>query len=146
MVGLSSNILQFIDFSCKLFDKIKKISESEASSTEDAEILEKITRNFQALCTKLTQSRKNVQGQSIAMQPAKDPLVEVAQGCEGAAAELLSTLQRLRAKDPNSRRSNIMAAFRTTWHERQVKDMQTRLEMYRSQLMIHLQVMQRYVF
>ncbi|KAH7338549.1 hypothetical protein BKA66DRAFT_62230 [Pyrenochaeta sp. MPI-SDFR-AT-0127] len=141
VVSLTSNILQFVDFSCKLFDSVKTISECEVGSAQDVRLLEDTTRQFQKLCTNLTESRKNVPSQSVAMQPPKDLLVELAQGCEAAAAEFLATLEKLKAKDPNSRRSNVKAAFKTTWRERQVKDMQTRLQTYKSQLMIHLQVM-----
>lgn len=86
VVGLSSNILQFVDFSCKLFNKVEKISESTTGSLEDIHALENLTTQFQNLCTDLTKSRKNVQGQSIAMQPAKDPLLKLARDCEAAAA------------------------------------------------------------
>lgn len=146
VVGLAGNICQFLDFSCRVLDNVNKISQSEVDRSKEAQELYHVTEKLQDLCTNLSNSRKDVQGQSVTMKPAQDPLVEIAQGCEAVAAELLSKLDSMKPKDPTSKRSNFMAAFKTTWQDRTVKDMQARLQTYRSQLMLHVQVMQRYVF
>jgi hypothetical protein len=143
IVSLAGNILQFVDFSCKFLSNTKQIYQSRAGSAFDAQELKKTTKSLQELSQNLINSRKDVQGQSVVMRPARDPLVGLARGCEAAAGELLVMLGKLKAKDPESKRSTMVAGFKSTWKEREIKDLETRIEMYRSQLMIQLQVMQK---
>lgn len=145
VVSLAGNILQFVDFSRKLIHDINESYGSKEGSALNARSLEYTTQSLQDLCKSLAESRKKAQQQSVATLPAKDPLIELAQGCEAATVDLISTLEELKAKDPYSNWSNIKSAVRSHWKSRQLTDMQVRIEMYRSQLMTHLQVMQRCV-
>ena len=70
IVSLSGNILQFVDASCKIIDNVKKIRHG---GPPDG--LESTTLTLKNISTKLIQDRQNVQGQSLATQPTKDPIV-----------------------------------------------------------------------
>ena len=136
-VGLAGNIVQFIDFSCKLFEQSTSIYRSRAGTATGAQSLESVTDDLQSLTTNLT---KGVQHNGA--QNSQTALHKLAKECEDAATEMLSTLHGLQAKQPGSKWSSFRAALLTTWKQPSIDSMERKLDSYRSQLIIHLQFLQ----
>jgi hypothetical protein len=77
-----------------------------------------IITDLQILCGKVTRSREIAHTHpSVAMRPAKDPLVQIAQGCQSTVSEMLSVLEALKAKDPQSKRSVFKATVKLSSHQ-----------------------------
>jgi len=142
-VGLAGNIVQFVDFSVKLFDHTRAVKDSCTGLALSVQKTESLAESLQQICTNLEHSNLNCR----VSQPgqANQSLLKLAQDCEIAASELLGALQKLKARDPSSTWSNFRAALMTMWKEKQIEDMEETLDYYRSQLILQLQIMQRYI-
>lgn len=138
-VGLAGNVVQFVDFSCKLFDQASSIYQSLDGATQGNRDLESITQNLHDMSAKLYQNIPK----SAATQKKDDPLVTLAKECENVANELLAVLQSLKAKKVDSQWSSFRAALRSVWKEQRVQALEKKLGMYRSQIIFQLQVLQR---
>ncbi|KAF2866677.1 P-loop containing nucleoside triphosphate hydrolase protein, partial [Massariosphaeria phaeospora] len=133
-VGLAGNIVQFVDFSCKLFDQATSIYHSTSGTSRDAEDLESITRNLQDLSVRLSQKNHNQ-----THPQDHTALKKLAKECETTANELLSALQALKAKKPDSKWNSFRTALASAWKQPRVDALEKRLHTYRSQLIIQLQ-------
>ena len=142
-VGLAGNVAQFVEFSCKLFDQATTIYHSSTGSTQGAKDLETLTQQLRTLCANLAHANNSFQHPGPTRQPNPDSLRKLAENCEAAANELLSELSNLKAKDPNSKWSSFRAALAISWKEKRIDALQKKLDSYRSQLIVHLQVLQR---
>jgi hypothetical protein len=133
-VGLAGNVIQFVDFSCKLFDTATSVYHSQAGSSKDSQNLEDITQQLQRICRDLHRAGQND------LRPVST-MDKLAKDCEAAAKDLLVALERVKAKNPQSKRSSLKAALATIWNERQISAMEKRLDSYRSQLILELQIL-----
>jgi len=138
-VGLAGNIVSFVDFSCKLFSQATAIHHSTSGSSQDTQDLENITQTLQSHCETLSNPNHNpsYQGQTSLKKLAKE--------CEVTATDLLSTLQTVKAKNPNSKWRSFRAALAKAWKEPRIDAMVKKLNSYREQIMFQLLVMQRWV-
>lgn len=137
-VGLAGNIVQFVDFSCKLFGTAASVYHSHVGSSKDNQNLEDITGHLHELCM-------NLAGTGVNSQRPSSALDTLAEGCKATAEELLLALEKVKAKKPQSRSDSIKAALRTVWKEKQINSMETRLNSYRTELILQLQVLHWYV-
>ena len=146
-VGLAGNLVQFIDFTCKLFDQATSIYHSQAGAGQDTQSLQSITKSLEQVSTSLYESahQKSQSIHSGSSSTQASVLIRLAKDCELAAGELLSALDDLKAEKPESRWSSFRAALKSTWKAPQVEVLEKRLNTYRSQLILQLQVMQRLV-
>ena len=132
-VSLAGNVVQFVEFSCRLFDQAATIYHSRTGSTRGAQDIETLTQQLQTLCANLAHSNNSFHHPDPTRQPDPDSLRILAKDCEAAANELLSELYNLKAKDPNSKWSSFRAALAVSWKENRVDALQKKLDSYRSQ-------------
>ena len=144
-VSLAGNVVQFVEFTCKLFDQATTIYQSHTGCTPDSQNLESITQELQTLCANLTHGNTISSQAHLASQSNYDSIRELAAECETTANELLARLHNLKARNPNSKWSSFRAALAVSCKERRIDAMQTRLDSYRTQLIVQLQVLQRFV-
>jgi hypothetical protein len=69
-------------------------------------------------------------------------LNELASGCRGALVELLTALDGLHAKKTNSRWSSFRVALLTVMKSDQIDKLEDRLEEYRRQIILALEILQ----
>jgi hypothetical protein len=140
-VGLAGNIVQFIDFSCKLFDQANSIYHSQSGASKGAQDLETITESLLGLSARLEKSLENQyrRGNPNAQQKLKI----LAKGCRDTAKELVTVLQSVRAKSAGSKWHSFRASLAGLLKESEINDLEKRLNDYRSQLIIELQDLQR---
>lgn len=144
-VGLVGNIVQFVDFTCKLFDQASSTYQSHTGSSEATRGLELVAEKLQDLSANLSRKRHNhIQCQSSAYNQDLTSLKELAQDCQATATELLLALRVLKAKNPESKWSSFRSALATTWKQSRIDALEKRLSTYRSQLILQLQKMQEY--
>jgi hypothetical protein len=138
-IGLAGNIVQFVDYSCKLFSQSREIYNSTSGSSKDTESTIAITRNLRDLAGKLS----SVNHQTTLRHSNDGSLKMLSQLCEGEAENLLAGLQGLQAQDPKSKWSSFKVGLATIWKQEKIQAMEQRLDYLRSQLILHLEVMQR---
>lgn len=139
-LSLAGNVCQFVDLSCKLFGTSSKIYISTSGLQASTEDLEAVTLDLQEFCSNLKWSSDRP-----AKSKEEQDLKSLAEKCEKEAGELLSVLNRLRAKNPKSKWNCFRSALRTIWSQEEINSMQKRLDSYRSELILRLQALDKSV-
>ena len=143
-VGLAGNIAQFIDFSCKIFETSKAVYRSNDGRSQAHEDIIVISQHLRSLCAGLVKSRNSSRVGVTNIHHDK-ALYALAEKCEKAANDVIVAIENLKAKNPQSRKSSFHAALKTMWSTEEIDSMMERLNQYRSEIIIHLETLQRYV-
>ena len=152
-LGLAGNIVQFVDFTCKLFSQGREIANSAVGASEDVVDAIAIATSIRDFSSRLVlppdqsaSSLATTAGHSARTSNKKfdAQLTQLATDCREAAGELLSGLESLRSRNPSSKWSGFSAALRTVWKERKINKMSQRLREYRQQSIFLLGLLQRY--
>jgi hypothetical protein len=129
-VGLAGNIVQFVDFSCRLLSTATTIHR--AGAAQNVQDVDTVTQALRQWCEKISTARTTTAQQRVLED--HQSLLELAEKCQIAATQLLSATQALKAKHPGSKWSSFKSALATAWNEKEIKDMADRLESYRHQM------------
>ena len=143
-VGLASNIAQFIDFSCKILETSKAVHRSSDGRPQAHEDVIVIAQHLRSLCAGLVKSRDTPRV-GFTNTHQENALYALAERCEKEASDVLIAIDKLKAKNPQSLRSSFHAGLRTIWSMEEIDAMTERLKQYRSEIIVHLETMQRYV-
>ncbi|KAF2114241.1 hypothetical protein BDV96DRAFT_112563 [Lophiotrema nucula] len=130
-VGLASNVVQFVQFSCELLSKAREIRHSAHGNLKEHLELDTIAKHLKSHTDQL---EVNVtQGSS---------LYDILHQCRNIAIELSSAIQTLQNGAPGKRRKwqSFKDALRTVWKEKKITELQARLENLRSELILHLSI------
>ena len=137
-IGLVGNILQFIDFGCKLFEGARSIQKSAKGATAEDESL---NDTLEALTT-LTSKLKPDFG--VPQSEDEMTLYRLAKNCQDLSVDIQDVLKRDRATNPKSMRRRILAVTKSTFHGNKKRELKRRLDDCRSQLEIQLVHLNRY--
>lgn len=142
-VSLAGNIFQFIDCACKLLHGATSIYQSCNGATQESQNLEQTTHRLQEISLNL---QKSVTGTNTAstFTQCELNLRQLANQCDAATIEILTALQSVKAKNPLSKWQSFRAALITVWKEPQLKAMRKRVDSYRLDLILQLEMMSRY--
>lgn len=135
-VGLAGNIVQFIDFTYKLFNGAASIHNSRSGLAKGVQDLETVTQDLQDLCAKLSRDDPvQLQGRNVSLH-------KLARQCLETAEELLSILAKLKVTDADSKWSSFRAALATVFKKAEIEALEKSLDSYRMQMVMQLQKMQ----
>jgi len=132
-LGLASNVLQFIDFTSKLFSLASEVYHSANGASKETEELEVIIKHLQSLCEGVWQPLKDP-GEKY---PQDNGLRELSRKCFEAGDELLQALQSLQMKGTSKRWNSFCSALTTIWKQKDINKMRGRLESLKSELAFH---------
>ncbi|KAI9686895.1 MAG: hypothetical protein M1822_002648 [Bathelium mastoideum] len=139
-LGLAGNIIQFIDFGSKLISQsVEQYRSAVGTSTQYLD-LEALTQSLQSVAKGLGDSTA---GPDKGEVKTKDELAlrQLARSCQSVAADLINILDGLKinpkAHGLNRRAQSLRQAFRSVGAEEQIKDLEHKLESYRSQLNLY---------
>jgi hypothetical protein len=133
-VGLAGNIIQFVEFACKLLFRSCEIYNSSSGLSEEALSTIAITRHLQELCLQLS-------GNSGSRVQEDETLRDLARRCKAVADKLLSATETLKAKEPRSKWESFYKSLEAIWKKDQIEALQNQLRDCRAQLMLHLEAM-----
>ncbi|KAI9785343.1 MAG: hypothetical protein M1839_000361 [Geoglossum umbratile] len=141
-LGVAGNIVQFVDFTSKLFSKSRELYKSASGTTAENEELGKVTRELQALCVSLASATRTAP--ESARRGSNDAaLRELSKSCKDAADELLTALGDLKAGGPHRRWQSFYQALRTVWKKEKIRAMEDKIASYRNVLGLQLMAMQQ---
>ncbi|KAL2858800.1 hypothetical protein BJX68DRAFT_262337 [Aspergillus pseudodeflectus] len=133
-VGLASNIISFIDFSCELITGARDIYKSGDGRTSENATLESILVDLedfsQGLITDLKATTSN-----------EKALLRLSTDCLRLSQELSSVLAKLKASGGNRKWKSLRTKWASMRKERDISSMESRLSSYRGQILIRLQFM-----
>lgn len=138
-IGLASNIVQFVDFSCKLLSESKEIYKSVAGSSAGNLELKEVYGNLHDISTKLAASTSPLL--ALRKRPSKEveALRKLASSCKDVADELLSIIQELKTDTGNHGKwQSFRQALLDGWNKQKVDALQKRLNGFNRQLTLQL--------
>ena len=129
-LSLAGNIVQFIDFGCRLFSKSRELYRSSNGVLAENVELENIANSLIMLSEGLTDGSDQMSIQS----PDYVNLMSLAKNCKSIASELLRTLDRFKVKEPQKKWQSFRVALRRLWSSKKIKEMSKRLDTCSTQL------------
>ncbi|RYP22095.1 hypothetical protein DL765_001854 [Monosporascus sp. GIB2] len=137
-VGLSSNILQFVELSAKLVRTANELRHdvSTAENKDHAAIAE----HLETIANGMKASAQEIEGASAAVSPEEKALLPVAEGCSELAQDLLRRLKAcgVGAQQADKRFNRAKRALRCMWNKREIDEINSRLQYFRSELGLHM--------
>jgi hypothetical protein len=131
-VGLASNIISFIDFSCELITGAREVYKSGDGRTAENATLESILVDLeefsQGLITDLKATTSNERA-----------LLRLSTDCLKLSQELSSVLAKLKTSGGNMKWKSLRTKWTSMRKERHISSMESRLSSYRGQILIRLQ-------
>jgi len=137
-VSLASAIVQFIDYSTKLVDAASDIHRSASGTSLENQNIEFVVSEVKALSLRLDPPRTG--------QPTDDEqaLCRLAAECRILSGQILDLLEKIKPKNPKSKRQSVWSAIKTMWNDREMKELGQRLQNCRSQLELQLNFLMRF--
>jgi len=140
-ISLAANVLQFIEFGCKLFSLTSEIYATGSSS--EHKNLESIANNLRELSEGIKVSERLEEPDDV---PATKRLLQHAQDCHSIAAQLSDALQSLNSGGRSRRKwKSFVHALKLVWKDNgKIKTMQRELENLRAELSLSILATIRY--
>jgi hypothetical protein len=128
-LGLASNIVQFVDFTCKLLASTRAIHRFGYDHSPDRIALGKIANDAKAISARLDQHAAS-----------RDPDLELLSSeCKNIAQDLLEMLGKLKLRKDKTRWASFALALKDVAKQRQVTSLYERLSKVQTQLNSHIQ-------
>ena len=138
-IGLAGNIITFLDYGYKLVRKAKEIHASASGASADNENITLLTKSFQDVASSLQSTRP-----ASSMTNDEIALNTLALECHSLTTELLELLERLKSKNPKSKRDSIRAVFRGVRKKEQKTELEQKLDRCKQQLNLQVTSLTRY--
>ncbi|KAI2631860.1 hypothetical protein GGR54DRAFT_627466 [Hypoxylon sp. NC1633] len=132
-IGLAANIVAFVDFGFKLLSTARSIHESTSGVSKINSDLSSKALQLQRLATDLEVTKP-----ISALSEKERSLLGIAAECKSVSADLERLLNKLKAKDPKSKRQAFRAAIHDMWKKDEKSDLEHRLSRCRDQLTLEL--------
>jgi hypothetical protein len=135
-LSAASAIVQFVDFTGKLFYGTYKIYKA-TTNNDDDNSLKAITKGFIVL----TDDIRKTHEQAILnhqLSPREEEFSILCKNCINLANELVVALEKLQVEGKYMLWDSFRQALRTIWHQRELASLQTRLNLYRQQISMHI--------
>ena len=156
-LGFASNVVQFVEFGCRIFSQSKELYRSSSGLLDEAAELENIAQSLSRLSNNLIVERKPLSkdsdielGDGMERIPPTQPtnalgidsgeidLVLIATDCKRVANELSEALNQLRVKSPRKRWDCFRVALKRIWKPERIDDMSRRMERLSGQMTLCL--------
>ncbi|KAI1096649.1 hypothetical protein F5B19DRAFT_144 [Rostrohypoxylon terebratum] len=136
-LGLAANVLQFVDFTAELIGISNELRNNAASSeNRDYRV---IATHLESLSQKISNSAQAISQNSTTVSQEEKALQPVADKCCELAKNLLKRLDTcgIKAGQTTSRLQRAKGAIKTIWNKREIREISSRLEYFRSELILH---------
>lgn len=144
-LSLAANVVQFVDFGCKIFSESREVYKSAAGCSQQYIELEVLDRSLSRLSDNLGASASFVAA-SFGPSEKEKAMVELAVSCKEVADETLSAIQNLKLHESNHRKwRSLHAALKTVWNAKKIKNLQLRIDGFSRQLTLQLAAVVWYV-
>jgi hypothetical protein len=120
-LGLASNIVQFIDFTRKLFSTTRKLCVSSSGAKEEHLELETIARSIQELAERAP--ARNIPDATILGNKDRK-LLDISNKRIEISEELLSVFDGFKAKSGRRSRDSFYQALRSAWKKDDIEELQ----------------------
>jgi hypothetical protein len=131
-LSVAGNVIQFVDFGCRVFSKGIEIALSEQGSTIVHDELEDIATDVSIMARKLRAS-------SLPKEGVDSTVSGICDRCTRVADEMLARLTKLKTRRKQKWKS-LWMALQHVWSEGEMQDIVQRLTMFKETLEMHILV------
>jgi hypothetical protein len=137
-LSLAGNIVQFVDFSCKIVSKGRRIYLSANGTLPKNLELEVVTDDLAHLALQL----RNDGAKAAELSHDEKSLYAISEECSKIAEELLGRLEKLKVKSDAKQRGwkSLRQALKSVWSKEELDELSERLSIFRDQLQFHILV------
>lgn len=128
VLGLASNILQFLSFTGKVIKGTQAISSSPSGSSEDNTYLR--NRSVDVSCL--------IDGFLDPQNGCSHDLRDVLQDCKGIVQDLLHLLDSLKVKGPKTKWKSFVIALKEIWSQSRIEDFSAKLQELQVRINTHV--------
>jgi hypothetical protein len=137
-VSLASAIIQFIDYGTRLMRDASEMYHSTTGSTAQNESLELITTEINGWSSKLATT-----GIQSTQSDEEKGICRLATQCQKLSSDILGFVQKVRPKDQKSKIKVALSALKGRWYQKDILELQERLNDCGRQLNRQLQTLDR---
>lgn len=127
-VGLAVNVVQFIDFTCRLFSKSTQLCRSSQGVPVENIDVESATNDLVLLNERL----------GAATTTGNKELEDLCQSCRAVAHELLEALDQVKVKGQQQGWASMRKAIRSVWSKGKIAELERRLARFREELNLRI--------
>ena len=139
--GLAANLFQFVDIGTRFTSNVWKIYRSGHQGLAEVLDIQKTTEDLRKVLHGFgTPNERNAR-----LSNDECGFQELLKGCRLLANELLESLQKMHPLEKSRKRDALKGALKMIWKEEDLKSMQSRLDGYRQEIVVHLLSLIRYV-
>ncbi|USP82832.1 hypothetical protein yc1106_10106 [Curvularia clavata] len=143
-LSLAANIVQFIDFSGKLFSKAREVHRSDNGFSKDHADLESAMKSLKHLTHNLSSSMTGITAADNVSDDEKE-LLELAKDCTKLADELIQLLAKVKGHERRSKWESFLQAIRIAWNENDINLAKEKLKQYQTRMTFQLLVILKQV-
>ncbi|KAG6358210.1 hypothetical protein INS49_014094 [Diaporthe citri] len=132
-LGLTSAILQVIDFSSKLISGAAEVYSSASGTTVQFEDSDRAIESLRNLTRRL-----DVRNTGSPLSSEERSLLETKRGCEDLSRDIQAIINSTKSRDTRSKRVSVMVSWRAMRRKGKFKTLEERLERYRTQAQEYL--------
>ena len=132
-LGLAGNLIQIVDFSCKLFSSSRSLYASATGTSSENIEIEAIAIDLERLNVNL-QASLQTNNPCCQLSSSDQALVELSKACQNLARELIKALEDLKINGPHRKWKSLHQALRSIWAEEHISAKVNRLSAIREEL------------
>ena len=144
-LSVASSIVQLVDFTQGLFRSTYRIYKSTTGRSESNVDLQTISTSLKTLSSDLAKSVEQARSDTGKESSSnEEQLLDLSKNCAGVAEKLIAALDQLTAQKIHNIWDSFDVAVRSVTSNKQVKYLSKRLEFYRQEISITINVCVRY--
>jgi hypothetical protein len=139
-LSVATNVIQFVDFGCKLVSQTRQIYKSVDGTLSDRVVVEVLAVDLESLSLNLQNSLRenqpvNAEGQQEVSEYDK-ALDDLCRRCHGIAKDLIAKLNKLKVQGSTRHRNweSFKKVLRATWGKEELDSLATQLNELRSEI------------
>ena len=142
-LSLASNVIQIVDFSTQLVSKGYKIYKSADGTLAENVDAEAVTHSLKTLSGKLRGSIENNRSSEL-LSEDDQRLMKLCTNCQDLANELLTKFDRVKVTGRNLKWKSARQALKSVSKKDDLDQLVSRLQLYRSEIHLHITMSLRY--
>jgi len=148
-LSIASNIIQFVDFGCKLFSRSRQLYKSLDGALSDNVVVEVLAHDLESLSNNLLLSLKENQPLGFPPKSSSEDdaaLDNLCRRCHEISKKLLFKLDKLKVSGNSKHRNweSFKKALRSSWSHEEIDEILAQLHEFRSEIEFRVLISFRY--
>jgi hypothetical protein len=135
-LAVATSVVQFVDFGSKLVSRAIEIHTSPDDLPAELVDMAKLNDKMSAVSKELGNSMQTIPEKSL--KPHEQDLLDMCQQCQEISLQLSAALGKVQKSTQPRTWDSLRAAFQSIMEQQKIQSLQSRLDAFRQQLMLHI--------